>query len=828
MTMTSPPLAVRTIFKKSLERILEQKEPGLGPGLDPEDILDEFDVLFESVSEHEKTPRPLRLSYGWGGRDPFVRKYLWQYLTRAEIRITPDRDQDGIRNLFRLLDGAALTRTGLDRGLNLKIGEIFHNFWTTLGPDRPGLKWETLYRAERAANVYGLAAASVFTWLQREGYLPAAGGNKRKDSRLPPGHVPGVTHPFCLRYLNQPIMAHGRWAIQYEVNLKNTHPFTDQARQRCVAVNGQFSGNIESRLRTYLTRVVGVRLESSNSTEYLVQLWNHYFETFFEEQNKNRIIRNQVLLSLDDLAVGSQAVDYSVNHKLQGKTGSELEEMAFIQALKVMSREGGQVAAAGMNSAFPNLLYIGAHNRPVFIVQRLDTAEYMLVSDINAALGLFPQALIQEKARKLRRLKASAARRSRDFEPGTESGMQKQALQAAEEAILNTFRVRVYPLEGEELFARIQTTVGEQGVIRELSIMNFEREPVWELEPFLTRLSPIQVKKDRDKTFYETHLKEIPDRLTFLLETYSPKDRGDGLPEFDLNHRLFFRRFGRDLSKLRRVFLIGIGASYNMAAIAKNFFQDPKKARVLKAHFQLAGLMISSPLNSEELAQSVQETAALNPGYKTGLFIGPVPRNGVAWVSSFEHHGTRIMEWYQFGACAHGPVVTVDDQVENKFVCLERRTSLIEDYGKETVKAWEEKYLQGRDVDHFVQDPGLPEEQEIVSPFFARGRWYLPELRQDYDPGNDNLIILDASSERFLGQALDEMSAFGCRHPRLVIISQESFFKNGSLAFIRHLPVSHLLLLPDPVGAKGGEPVSDFLLPFVISSLGVAMAAWGE
>ncbi|MCF8037883.1 MAG: SIS domain-containing protein [Desulfohalobiaceae bacterium] len=1348
-----PPLAVRNIFRKSLEHHLEQEDPDSEQVVEAKDILDEFEVLFESVSEHEKTPRPMRLNYGWGGRDPFARKYLRQYLTKAEIRITPDLDQDGIRNLFRLLDGAALTRSRQDQGLNQEIREIFHNYWTTRGPDRPGLNWETLYRAERAANVYGLAAASVFTWLQREAYLPAVGGSRRKDSRLPPGHVPGVTHPYCLRYLNQPIMAHGRWALQSEVNLKNTHPFTDEAGQRCVAVNGQFSGAVESRLRTYLTRVAGVRLESSNSTEYLVQFWSHYFDTFLEEQNKNRIIRNQVLLSLDDLAVGSQAVDYAVNHKLQGKTRSELDEMAFIQALQVMSREGGQVAAVGMNCRFPNLLYVGAHNRPVFIVQRLDSAEYMVVSDINAALGLFPQALIQEKARELRRLKASAARRSRDLEAGHESGMQKQALQAAEESILNTFRVRVYPLEGEKLFARIQTTVGEQGVMRELSIMNFEREPVWELEPFLTRLSPIQIKKDRDKTFYETHLQEIPERLAFLLETHVPENSGQGLPEFNLNTRLLFRRYGRDLSKLRRVFLIGIGASYNMAAIAKNFFQellpevtvvvlspveidepekafnndhdlvillswsgttadmvrlarmliqnrtvclgitekpfadlglavaksggiipvysgeevtiaavkssvcllfcldllalslagrlgygdqarevlakmtrlpgiledlladqetrefcrrfagqyprsrchaiiddvhtsgtgpeiamkleenswrsmgktfdyrdvslnlfrtwprenpvllnitnrsrsgeawqvarelheldvpcliaasdlegcplgpdqeadrwirlpraddllqpfvdlvfyyqlgfyfglahgreagdfprnraksvtvtrggfekqptvfqeiqrlaeknrswspawermdpvdrlqkvsfweqssrkewekefyrdlrqlglilagddplntlisdlpddfsgladlvlkqlpvdgeivlipldkgaeatarhtakqwtpflgcpirvdspgkkipvfpedtlaivlassepegpvlsnllskaplqflwfgppiqpefarefsgslgcyqlrtdriaseqlqlyaalslfliriwealDPRKARVLKEHFQLAGLIISTLLSAEELYRSVQETTASNQDYRTGLFIGPASGNGVAWVSRFDHHGSRVMEWYQFGACAHGPVVTVDDRVENKFVCLEKRSFLVSDYGEQTVKAWEEKYLQGRDVDRFLQEPTLPEEQEIVSPFFARGSWYLPELSKDYDPGNDNLIVLDAGSERFLGQALDELSAFGCRYPRLAIISQESFLEKGSLASIRHLPVSHLLLLPDPVPEKGGEPISDFLLPFAISSLGVAMAAWGE
>lgn len=1351
-----PPLVVRTLFKRNLERYLEVEQTSRELVVAARDILDEFDVLFESVSEHEKTPRPLRLSYGWGGRDPFARKYLWRYLTKVRIRLSPDLDQDGIRNLFRLLDGGALTRISQDQRVNLEIGEIFQNFWTSSGPGRSGVNWLTLYRAERAINVYGLAAASVLTWLQREVYLPAIHGGQHKDSQLPPGHVPGTTHPFCLSYLNQPIMAHGRWAIQSEVNLKNTHPFTDRARQRCVAVNGQFSSNVENNLRTYLTRVVGISLESDNSTEYLVQLWNHYFEAFHDEQSKNRIIKNQVALALDDLAVGSQAVDYSIDHKLKGKTRSQLNELAFIQALLVMSREGGQVAAVGMDSAFPNVLYIGAHNRPLFIVQRLDSSEFMVVSDINAALGLFPQALIQKKARELRGLTASTSTKPQLGKTGTDPGQKRvgpgpeQGQQAAEEAILDTFQVRVYPLEGEELFARIKTAVREQGVLRDLVITNFQLEPVLEIEPFVTRLSPIQIKKDRDKTFYETHLQEIPDRLASLLEVYWPK-RGEGeLPEFELNTRLLFRRFGRDLSKLRRIFLIGNGTSYNMAAIAKNFFQellpeltlvvlspgeidelgktvnndhdlvvllswsgttadmvqlakrlvqnwtvclgitekpfadlglavaksggiipvrsgeevtvgavkssicllfclkllalslagklgqskparklqgamtslpeiladlladqktrefcrqvsghypkslchvviddihasgtgaeiamkleenswrsmgktfdyrdvdpnlfrawpgtnpvlinitnslrakeawqvaseldemgvgwviaatdfqecpldlesgrgrylklpqvepllqpfvdlifyyqfgfyfglahgrqagdfprnraksvtvtrsgfaklpsaareiqrlleknqgwsaagqrgqlatglepvslweqrsrqewethyyrdlrelglvlagtdpmsalisglpddfdrladlvlnqlpvdgelvlfpldkgaeatarnaakqwtpflgcpirvdspgekiptvpedtlaiflasrepetqvlsrllskvpvyclwlgppiqeefakafasslgcfelqiglsacehlllyaslslfliriweaqDPDKAQVLKAHFQQAGLVVNSIVNSAQVYQSVQETMALNPGYQTGLFIGPASGNGVAWVSRFDHHGKRVVEWYQFGACAHGPVVTVDDQVEHKFVCLTKRKALIKEYGEQQVKDWEEKYLRGQDVDHFVQDPFQPKDQDIVSLFFARGQWYLPELRPDYDQGNDNLIIMDASSERFFGQALDELSAFGCRYARLAVIVQERFVRGGRLAAIRQMPISHLIVLPGVSGEHGSEPISDFLLPFAVDLLGVAMAA---
>ena len=1330
-----PPLAVRSLIRNSLQQILENREKPDSLPVTPEDVLAEFDVVFESVSEHEKTPRPMRLNYGWGGRDPFARKYLWQSLNKASIAISPDLDRDGVRNLFRFLDADVMSRTGSRPGLTPEIQTIFHNYWHTVGAGRPGTHWKHLYRAEKALNVYGLAAASVLTWLQREAYLPALSGEAQQQTSLPPGHVPGKTHPVFLNCFSQPVMAHGRWALQSEVNVKNTHPFTDAARQRCVAVNGQFSSDVEARIKLYLQRVAGIVLESDNSTEYLAQLWGHYQAVFEDEQYRNRVIRNQVLLALDDLAVGSQALDYSVHHQLQGKSRAELDRLAFIRALKVMSREGGQVAAVGMNASFPNVLYVGAHNRPVFIVQRPETAEYMVVSDINAALGLFPQTLIQQKARELRT---------------SMSADSPQNAASVHESILDTFRVKVYPLEGEELFAEISPSVHEQGVKRELRITDFEGEPALQIEPFWTRLSPVQIKKDRDKTFYESHLYEIPERLSQILQTYLPEDSPEALPKFELNDRLLSRRFGRDLSKLRRIFLIGMGSTYNMAAIAKNLFQevlpeltivvlspveidevgktvnadhdlavllswsgttadmvrlarrllrnqvvclgitekpfadlgllmrksggliavlsgeevtisavksspclllcldllalslagrlgsapeargiltamrhlpdqledcmkseslharckdmaaaygrsqchviiddvhasgtgpeiamkleenswrsmgktfdyrdvelnlfrswsqdnpilinitnhsrsreawqvvqelearhlpwlvstclppaehpaleqtesriafipqtipllqpfldllfafwlgfyfgqahgrqagdlprnraksvtvtrgrfgrqptvfsetrklehknavwseglgrselenrlarislweqraqnawerdyykdlrgiglvlagdkpllallselpadfsrlaelimkqlpvdgeiilipldrgadatarnaakqwspflgcpirvdspgakipafpeetlvcvlaskvpedrvlesilskvpehflwfgpaiqplfaekfqaslgcyqllmgqsacehlllyaglslfliriwedsDPHKASIMKEHFQLSGQVIDTVLNAGELQESIQETSRKNAGYQTGLLIGPASGNGVAWVGRFDHCGSRVLEWYQFGSCAHGPVVTVDDQVEAKFIALDHRSDLVARAGEETVKAWEARYLSGESVDRFLAQPHEFEQQAIVSPFFARGRWYLPELRPEYDVGRDNLIIVDAGSERFLGQALDELSAFGCRYARLVLLTQEAFVASGKLASIRHHPVSHLLVLPNLSRGNTTEAISDFLLPFAVDAVGTAMAA---
>ncbi len=1337
-----PPLAAKSAVGLALEQRLDLLLYGEEIEVSEKSrMLQAWERIFEEAVNGEPLQEEKPAAPGITVPDDGERERLWNILQQAKIFLSPDYLLDGVACVFRLLDSLVLSRMRHNGALEAEIQSIFANL---IGrPEDEGKQWRQLYRAEKGVNLFGLAAAAALTFLQREQYLPSFAGSS--GTELPPGHVPGQTHPLSLRFLSQPILAQGRWALQSPVNLGNAHPFLDRGRERSIVLNGQFSGSVESRLRDYLRQVAGISLRSDNSSEFFALLWGHFFDVFLQEQKRYQSIRRQVELGLEELAVGSQSIDHNVFHRLQKKGPEGIDELAFMETMKRMIEDGGQVAVVGMSLASPGSLFIASHNRPLFIVKRPDSEEFMVVSDINAALGLFPQWLIQEKSSRMEEL----------LQQEPENGNQaeaKQAYREQEARILEHFRVLVYPLEGERLLVRIRTELENKSVLRRLEVSDFEGQAVADVEPFYTNLNPLPVKKDLNKTFYETHLQEIPERFQDVLDNYLVQYRHGEWPELNLRKRVLLRRFGNHLTSLRRIILVGMGAATHVAAMAKNVIQElipemtvvvlspvdvddvgraispdrdlvvmlswsgttadmvqfaqdlkrhnvimvgitekpfgdmalvirnsggvipvlsgeevtitgvkstlgllfvlqlfcihlagelghteaaelllpemkklpltlkamlqdrklqelsrdmaashadsaahividahhstgtgreiglkleenswssvgktfdyrdletnvfqrsqgqfltlinatyrprleeaqramellaeqgvdfwtvtfeqerlqvmrqlsrercivlPKvddllqplvdlafyyqfglhfglahgrkagelprnrvksvtasrsrprrvsspaaavkrleqknrswssseprplerlqhrlqengfpwieeavqdwerqyyadmvelcrllagqdplqslldfvphdfrslaelvleqlpvdgeivflpldkgadatarnlaqqwslylrcpirvdspgsaiprypegsllvllasqepetrvldcllaetgrnilwfgpempadykrvfnasmgcytlkprglscrqdllyaglsllfirlwrtknvdRARILESHFQLTGLLLAEMLQDTELRRSLQRSIEDNAGYKTGFFIGPGSGSGLAWVHRFDRNGRRVMEWYPFGESAHGPLVTVDNRADRKFVRLESRQRMVAGYGEETVRSWEERFLGGLDTDSFLRAP-QKQKKGIVSAFYAEGAWYVPVLRPDYDEREDNLILVDASSDRFLGQAVDELSTFGCRFARLTVITQRSFLEQGRLGSLTDHPISHLLLLPSPAGDRGEEPISEFLLPFALNVLGVATAA---
>ena len=146
------------------------------------------------------------------------------------------------------------------------------------------------------------------------------------------------------------------------------------------------------------------------------------------------------------------------------------------------------------------------------------------------------------------------------------------------------------------------------------------------------------------------------------------------------------------------------------------------------------------------------------------------------------------------------------------------------DYSESRIAKWERRYLKGQSIDAFLdrsQSTGLI---QADSPFFAEGGWYLPEFRTDYDTAQDNLVIIDATSNRHFSQALDELATFGCRYARIIVVSQEAFRDDGDKKALYSYPVSHWLMLPAILGRDGQLPVSTFFLPLVMNILAMAMA----
>jgi len=75
-----------------------------------------------------------------------------------------------------------------------------------------------------------------------------------------------------------------------------------------------------------------------------------------------------------------------------------------------------------------------------------------------------------------------------------------------------------------------------------------------------------------------------------------------------------------------------------------------------------------------------------------------------------------------------------------------------------------------------------------------------------------------------VGYALDELATFGSRYARLIVVTQQAFALDGRLDNLKKYPLSHILLVPGLVGKDDTlMPLSDFLLPVVVTLLGTAM-----
>jgi glucosamine 6-phosphate synthetase-like amidotransferase/phosphosugar isomerase protein len=586
-----PPVISRTLARRALEHSyrasgsIRHRGSRGAAGLD--ELRHTFDLLFERVVGSRlfyPTPPP-----GGGGasglpadpptslsREPTRARQVWALLGATELRVPVDFDRDGVRAIFRLLDGQLLARTTVHRGLDEAVQDFLLYSWAELRGRQPG-DWLSLYAAEKAVNVFGRAAAAAWAVLRRE--------------------AAGLSEAEALRYFSSPVVAHGRWALQSPVTVANAHPFLDAEGKRAIALNGQFNPEVEREVRAFLI-AAGARFRSENSAEYLALLWGYYFDLLLAEQRRAETIRSHVDGGLEAYTLGSQAIDYRVLSSIQGKSEAQLDEMAFIEATRRLVRRGGQAAVAGQSLYSPRRLYVASHDRPVFLVRRQEGDEVMVVSDVNAASGLFSQREFQGSYRKLRELHEQGADEIARLKAGGAVGFELQEARerrlAREQELLQRLRLRVLPLEGGENFACVESA-SELGVVRRrVEVMDFDGNRRTELEEIDTVLNPLQAEKEMFTSFYEGHLKEIPDRLRDVLSlTFAG---GGPVPQLSINHRLLSKRFGARLETLRRILLVGMGSSYRVAQIAARVLTD-----LLPGREAIAVL----PVERERLFQSV-------------------------------------------------------------------------------------------------------------------------------------------------------------------------------------------------------------------------------
>jgi len=605
-----PPLVVRALVTSSLRRTLRGADPEAYRHIDEGTVVHLFDELYRhSLRELNlliPTPEPeldqAAFSYqGSGnpgrsaGTDSLQQGFVFSPIAekdrhhdeeslqaqfRSLLRNSPvmmpgECSPDAVGWMFRLLDGSLLSRLSVHPEIREGIQKIFTESWPEGAKEAP-LPWTTVYLVEKGLNVFGRAAAAAWMYLGAMELPPVERerGHNSAELREETAAFEKDADPAVFRYFCSPVIAHGRWAVQSPVSDENAHPFLDSEGRRAIVLNGQFSPEVEEELREFLIQI-GYRFRSQNSTEYLSVLWGHYFDLFRYERRRGKAIQAQVESGLDQYNLGSQTIDFRIFSMIKDKSKPELDALAFREAAAKMAAGGGQIAVAGISLFSPRCLFVASHDRPVFLVRRVGTEQIMVVSDINASLGLFSQKMIQEKARELKALRDEYNREVaalRAAGAGSEVIQnRRKELKDKEERVREELRVSVLPLEGERKFALVEASLEKSRVRRRITVMDFDGQPIEEIESFETTLDPLQGEMTF-ASFFETHLKEIPERLQDMLGAYLPE--GTGPPRLRLRRRLLTRRFGYKLAALERVVLVGMGSSYHAGLMARTLCRE--------------------------------------------------------------------------------------------------------------------------------------------------------------------------------------------------------------------------------------------------------------
>jgi glucosamine 6-phosphate synthetase-like amidotransferase/phosphosugar isomerase protein len=603
-----PPLVVRTLAATALRRTLRGGESGVYGDIEEKTAVNMFDELYRQSLDQldlvisnpepemeafpatgfragERTPDTAGAQQGslfltFQDKDlpegeERVRRQFNGLLGDSAIRLPRECSPDAVGWLFRLLDGSLLSRLSINPEIREGVQRIFVDSLPE-GAKQARLPWTTVYLAEEGLNVFGRAAASAWMYL-RTAELPSSQRDRQDGSdvlRVEAADFWKDTNPEAFRYFCSPVIAHGRWALQSPVSDQNAHPFLDAEGRRAIVLNGQFSPEVEEELRDFLTQM-GYRLRSQNSTEYLSILWGHYYDLFRYERRRGKAIQRQVESGLDQYNLGNQTIDYRIFSMIKDRSPSQLDALAFREAAGKMAAGGGQIGVAGISLYSPHCLFVASHDRPLFLVRRVGTEQIMVVSDINASLGLFSQKMIQEKARELKTLRREYNRQVsalRGAGAGSEQIQDKRKeLKDREDLVLEGLRVWILPIEGEGKFAVVETTFQENRVQRRITVTDFNGQPIEDIESFETTLDPL-LGEMAYASFFETHLKEIPERMRDMLSAYLPE--GTGSPRLRLRRRLLLRRFGPKLAALERVVLVGMGSSYHAGLMARTLCRE--------------------------------------------------------------------------------------------------------------------------------------------------------------------------------------------------------------------------------------------------------------
>jgi hypothetical protein len=79
---------------------------------------------------------------------------------------------------------------------------------------------------------------------------------------------------------------------------------------------------------------------------------------------------------------------------------------------------------------------------------------------------------------------------------------------------------------------------------------------------------------------------------------------------------------------------------------------------------------------------------------------------------------------------------------------------------------------------------------------------------------------MDATWQRYLDQAIDEISTFGSRYPRMILITQQAFLNQKTQEALFRYPLSSTIVLPQTAVGL----ISEMHLPLVLNIIGEALS----